>query len=169
MTSAQAKKLYWPLWSKALRTAWFRDPAAGYVLQSAEPMAEQITLDAQARAHDECRALSQDDLRHAAHRLALGHDQSSKTLDNRDLDRLVSLFRILADPDDLRARLDWDHPERTARRRYDHVIRTSVPEAYARHVSADKFGQADPERLSHSQARDLAMTLRARAAARQPV
>ncbi len=169
MTPTQARKLYWPAWSRALKAAWYRHPVAGYVIQSAESMAVEITVAAQEQASAEFRAMDADDLRHAAHRLALGRDKSSSQLTNRELDRIVALFRILADPEDLRARLEYDNPQRGERRRQDYVIRTSVPEAYARHVAADKFGTANLDGLNDQQARELAMTLRCRAAAQQPL
>lgn len=169
MTTVQAKKLYWPLWSKALRMAWFKHPTDGLVIQSAEPLAAEITLAAQESADAEFRSVTANDLRHAAHRMALGRDKSSSHLTNRELDRIVALFRILGDPDDLKARLEYDHPERGERRRQDYVVRTAVPEAYARHVAADKFGTTNLDGLNDHQTRELAMTLRCRSAAGHPL
>lgn len=163
MTPAQ-RKVYFRLWAAALKTCWTRS-GKSFTRCSSDDLAVEVDGLAFAAAWQEQRGITADDLRHAAHRVALGRDKSSSKLSNRDLDRVWALFRLLADPLNLAARLEWEHPERGARRRHDAVIHTAVPEAYARHVAGDKFGTRNLDALTDEQTAALATTLRQRQAA----
>jgi hypothetical protein len=161
MTPAQ-RRIYWRLWSAARRRAFQRMPGGAWRRVSPDPLAVEVERLAQARAAAAVRAVSDTDLRHAAHQLALGRAASSQALSNRDLDRVWALFRLLADPLDLTARLEWEHPERGERRRQLHVARTAMPAPYAREVLRDKFGRSQLEVLRDDQLRQAALTLRLR-------
>jgi hypothetical protein len=160
MTPAQRTR-YWRLWSKALKTA-FRTPDGELDRVSQDDFAVEIEGLAFAAAFAASRAVTPDDLRHAAHRLACGRDRSSTTLTNREIDRVFALFRLLADPLDLEARLEWQTPERGERRRNEYVVRHAAPEAYASHVAHGKFGTRNLASLDNRQTKALAMTLRNR-------
>jgi hypothetical protein len=116
------------------------------------------------------RAVTVNDLRHAAYIYALKKDKSSTEFTNVDLDRILVLFRLLVDPDDLAAVHEWDHPELAVQRRLVWVIEHSAPEAYIRKVAGDKCGTIYWRELPIPSLRQLAMTLRNRTNAwRKPV
>jgi hypothetical protein len=102
-------------------------------------------------------------VRHACHIVALGRDPSSKTLTSAEIDRVVCLFRILADPDDLRAIDTWSHPSDVDRRRLLWAVwHTGWGARYIHKVAWDKFRQQDPNLLTDQHLHDLVRTLKAR-------
>lgn len=70
-----------------------------------------------AARHQGHSAVVPDHLRHACHYVALGKDKSSDNLTNAELDQVLAVFRLMADPDDLKSIIDRDHPEHAERRR----------------------------------------------------
>lgn len=169
MTEAQARRFYFPAWNRAFAARWVRD--RGTVLPRPEAPAnalgDQVQAAADARAGRYRRNATADDLRHACHVIALGRDLSSHDLTNAQVDRVVALFDLLADPDNLAARMRWDSPAEDARRRMEWSVRHSgFPEAYIRHVSRGKFSTGDWESLADWQLRQLVMTLKNRARTR---
>lgn len=160
MMSPHQQALYWRLWRRAVECAWPRGEDGVRRLASDDALA--VEVDQVSRVLAEGRARTEDDLRHALHYVALGRLCSSKRLTNADLDRVYAGMKLLADPLNLRARMEWEHPEIGARRRYDHVIRTAAPPEYTRALARDKFGRVNLAELSDTQARHLAITLRNR-------
>jgi hypothetical protein len=108
-------------------------------------------------------------VRHACHRVALGREASSKEMSAAEADRVVLLFRLLADPTDLGAAMTWDRQgPRYNRGRLLWAVRNCGhdPE-YIGHICRAKFrGQEDPTRLTDPELHDLVRTLSARARAR---
>lgn len=160
MMSPAQRARYWRLWRRAVESAWPRGEDGVRRLAGEDALA--VEVDQVSRVLAQGRERTEDDLRHALHYVALRRLCSSRRLTNADLDRVYAGMRLLADPLDLRARLEWDHPEIGARRRYDHVIRTAAPAAYTRALARDKFGRVNLAELNDTQARHLAMTLRNR-------
>lgn len=127
------------------RVAAFARIIAGRAGQIAEP---QITV---------------NDLRHGAHWLALGRDKSHSKFTNQDLDRVLPVFRLLVNPTDLQARMDFDSYQRGedpgGRKRLLVGIESKAPEAYIAAVALDKFGTKDWRSLNGQQLFRLNMTL----------
>ena len=172
MSSGQ-KHLYWRSWSavvakhgwrgkaaemRAARPACWASPELNPILAGVWEFAERL-------AAQEHRALAADDLRRACSMVATGRLVSSKRLSNAELDRVLALFRLLAEPDNLAAVRAWFDSDGGERRRHLYVIRQSPP-AYVSAIARDKFGTTDLDRLTLEQLRQLSLTLRNRPAAR---
>lgn len=163
MTAAQKFKFYFPAWTACVRAnGWHKEK--GRVILTESPTAElsKVIVFATQRALQAGRSLAVDDLRHGCHWLALGRDKSSADLTNADLDRVVNLFELLTDPDNLAVRVKFDAYGRGedpgAIARVEYFIRRA-PEAYVRVVSHGKFGTRDWENLTIAQKKQLSMTL----------
>jgi hypothetical protein len=185
LTDAQ-KLLHWRQWNAACRAnEWRADkgrlaPAARasedrtiyhrFVWREAERLAAQ--------AH---RAVTADDLRHACYRVATtavpGWPQSARAidsmsgLDNRAFSRVLVLWALLIDDEDLSAQIKWDHPERSDAEALDKAIPRLAPDAYVREIAARIYGTRSWENLGEAEKRNLRRILcdrRARRAARAP-
>jgi hypothetical protein len=167
MTDAQKFHFYFPAWTACVKANGWRKVKGRLDLNSQpstlnSPELTKVMTFAEQRAAMARRGLEIDDLRHGAHWLALGKDKSSQDLTNAEVDRVVTLFKLLANPLDLNARLAWDAYERGedpgAVKRVEYFIRR-CPDAYVRAVSADKFGTRAWENLTVKQKGLLSMTL----------
>ncbi len=171
MSPNQKAHFYFPAWNNCCRANAWKVQGGFATVDEARLSDESRKILAFARQRAmmrdgavllEAQPVRLDDLRHAAHILALGRDKSSDKLTNAEVDRVVCLFKLLADPDDLGARLAWDAYQRGEdpgeTKRLEYFIR-QTPEAYVRHISADKFGTREWENLTQIQKRDLAKTL----------
>ncbi len=170
MTERQAKALYWPAWGKV---AWLHGwrleqrRLAGPRLESwGGPETTAVYLrvwqHADSAALRHCRAPLPDDLRHGVHVAALGRDKSSADLTNIELDRVLCVLRLLADPDDLRAMEDWLDPDTATKRRRIGWLKACVSEAYLWKVVADMHPTTDLELLNPRQIEDIYDVLRHR-------
>jgi len=165
MTTRQLHALYFPAWARALKANWRTDrgcavPADGRRTSDTLVQVEEAAVAAARRL---MRAPKIEDLRHACHVVAIGRDKSSKDLNNAELDRVLAVLRILADPDDLSAVIARDNPETDARRRYEWAIAHSGhPEAYIRTIAGTKFGSGNWKALPMPQLKMLSMTLKNR-------
>jgi len=148
MTPAQSQRLYFPAWNDAFRANWHRakgriTPRPGRPISapgSDIPDANTVEQAATAVAAPHHRAPTADDLRHACHIIALGLDLSSKRLDNPQTTRVVTLFRLLADPEHISSVLDWldsDRPRREWLVRQIHA--TGAPQAYIHDICTRRF------------------------------
>lgn len=174
MTSAQAKALYWPAWARVASVHGWKT-ARGRLIGQRRPafggpvvdgLYQRIWNTAQALAENAVRAPLPDDFRHACHIIALGQDVSSLRLSNAQLDRVVALLRLLADPDDVEAMMLWSSPEDSDRRRIIWRIRRAAPLAYIDSICRDRFGPRytppNWEELPIACLRDLVRTLSSR-------
>ena len=171
MNPAQSQ-LYWREWNAAARANGWNSQAgiaaaldarrAGHIWQSPEldetmsaiwTAAEQIA--------DEHRSITATTLRHACSVVALGRNVSSKRFTNADLDKVLALLRLLANPANLRNLTAFQDSDAGERRRHVHVI-TSAEAPYWQSIARDKFGRADLDRLTLEQLRQLSMTIRSR-------
>lgn len=165
MTVSQRRHLYFPAWNRAFDVHWFltgqrvapKDPRpASAVRDQVETMAAAIALRAG-------RALSKDDIRHAAHIVALGRDKSANDLSNQEIEKVVAFFRIIADPDDLTAHMTFDADSADSSDRMHWALQHSaLGENYVRAVCRGKFGTPRWEGLSPSQLRQLVITIKQR-------
>lgn len=147
MTDKQKFKLYFPLWRQACEAnGWERaesrrqrvgNETGSEWVSKVETFARQL-----AKSRDQGAAeqgVTVDDLRHGAHICALGRDKSSKDFTNGDLDRVVSLFRLLIEPTDLDASMNLADPERGQAARIKHFIKHAAPFAYTDAICRGKF------------------------------
>ena len=164
MTDKQHKYFYLRAWTQAFAANWQRD--RGTLLRKegrSGTRLDQVEDVAAERAWKRTSRVTAEDLRHACHVVAIGHDKSSLDLNNRELDKLVSLFRILTDPDDLNAQIALDNPEVEARRRLEwSVEHCGLDDAYMLHIVHSKFGTKNWRSLPDPQLRQLVVTLKNR-------
>jgi hypothetical protein len=149
-------RFYLPAWSQA----WKRIRALGDALPEGVSGADQLLRQVLDVADKLGLSRRDEAVRHACHVVALGRDRSSKCLTAAEADRVVCLFRLLADPLDLGAMVEWEKPRRLDRTRLLWRVnygRHKMPYVWA--VARDKFGEPNPERLSDEQLHDLVRTL----------
>jgi hypothetical protein len=170
MSPKQRIRLYFPAWRAAFAANWRADRGVVLMLdQPANPdLARQIDTLARQVAEREARKMTGDDLRRMAHFVILGRQISSNDMDNRALDRVLTTFRLLADPDDLKALIDQDNPQAADRKRLEYAVRNcGWPEAYVLHVCSQKFGTTNWASLPIDRLHQLVITLKARRSAQQ--
>lgn len=165
-------RLYWPAWNRAFRAAW--EVNQGVV--SARRLREEpvnATLPSPAdieRIADRlrgCGRLTADHLRHACHVRALGRDKSATTLSAQEMDRVVVLMELLANPLSLDAVQRWCDPNIDARKRLVwRVEHCGAPAEYVAAIARDRFGSGDWRGLATPQLRQLVTTLDQRSRAR---
>lgn len=168
---------YWPAWNAAFRAAWENDrggvrPRALREEPADASMPGPAEIERIADRLRGCCRLDADHLRHACHVRALGRDKSSTMLSAHEVDRVVLLFRLLANPMELDAVNRWLNPDLDARERIEwRLSHFPLPEEYVAKVCVDRFGRRDWKGLKTEQLRALLLTLeerrrsRARAAA----
>ncbi len=169
MTYLQTKRLYWPAWARVVRAHGWRmklsrmpaAPRPDWGIGVAAEQYHQVIVAAQQRALDHARSITPDDLRHACHQVALGRDRSSRDFSNAELDRVLALFRLLADDADLSAVVELSHPEVSAQRRVEFAFGRYFP-GYVAFLCHARFGTRDWRAISAAQQRDLLRLLRLR-------
>jgi hypothetical protein len=181
MTKAQQTRFYFPAWSRAWKANWRTVKGRVEVAPGRRPCLIQEThgeplvdytraIEALATrsAQKEHRALTADDLRHACHIFALGSDKTSAALTNLETDRVVNLFRLLADPDDLDAVLALLSPELGTVKRLLWYLEHCCQQPYVETIAADEFGTHDYRSLSPTKLHDLVRTMKHRPAGNLP-
>ncbi len=181
MTPAQHSRFYFPAWNRAASALGWKMLAGRLQAQeltvwtankTAEALYHQIWQNARLLASKQHRAATAEDLRHACHIVALGKNLSSKDLSNKQCDRVVILFRILANPDDIDTILDYIHPENADRRRYVYSIQQLASFKYIDAIASDKFSAVYTtpfwEDLPINALRQLHMTLLSRVKTSHP-
>lgn len=164
MTQNQQRRLYFPAWTAAFRANW--TSARGRVQDAAghrpSEWRARVMAAAEVRARAGHRGITQDDLRHACHVVAFGKDRSSTDLKPLQMRRVLHLFKLLEDPDNLDALMRWMDPRKDERDEAAWFLEHRCREGYVRHVSADIHGTARWETLSDVEVIALANTLRSR-------
>jgi hypothetical protein len=169
MTAPQSN-LYWRTWAAAACAQHWHGTAAEmraarqecFVSPRLDEAYQAVWRVAEVLAGSNHRALVGDDFRYAAHIVATGRQVSSKRLTNAELDRVLALFRLLADPENLANVEAWFNPDAGTRKRYLHLIE-QWPAKYVAAISRDKFkGKTNLSRLTLDQLRQLSLTLRHR-------
>jgi hypothetical protein len=164
MTTRQQIGLYFPAWGKAAANhGWHRKCALRHRVSF---FGNQELNDLYQRiwdiALDRAVLPSCEDFRHACHVVVLGVDKSSTQLTNAELDRILALFKLLADPDDLSATLAWNNPSEEKRKRMLWWIQNNCVESYVVEVCRQKFQTDDLESLNFKQLGQLHLTLKNR-------
>lgn len=116
-------------------------------------------------AQQEHRAVAADDLRHACYLVATtkvpGWPASAQPVDslsalgNRTFSRVLVLWALLIDPDDIGAGMHWDHPENSERDTLVASLTKAAPDATLRAIAANAYGTRDWENLDLGQLRNL--------------
>jgi hypothetical protein len=170
VTPLQRTRLYFPAWGKAFAANWSR--ASGRVVpvspQPGGDWARKIEVLAEQSAAAEFRAASVDDYRHASHVVGLGRAKSSKALSNADLDRVLNLFRLLQDADQLAPAMALADPSTDERRRLLWAVsKCGFAQPYIETVCRATQGTSEWQSLSNRSLGLLVATLRKRQASRQ--
>lgn len=174
MTTAQQKRFYFPAWAAcAAANSWIMrrgrlqadlelqrgefelwpEPAKGVVfgvLRVAETLAER-----------EHRAVSAEDLRHGCNYMVAQEFSSSK-LKNNQVTRVENLFRLLSDPWDLDAVMDWLDPREANRKSFIAFLAKVAHEGILRNISDNAFQTKDWESLPMERLRWLCKQLKGR-------
>lgn len=112
------------------------------------------------------RGVNADDLRRGCNYVAAGK-LSSGDLDNKQTNRVVSLFKLLSDPEDLEAVMNWLHPENAERGSFVAFLRKKANEAALIAISSNAFGTRHWEDLPIEKLRWIAKTVKERQPARK--
>jgi hypothetical protein len=123
-------------------------------------MGRKVTEMATHMAARDARKVDAEALRHACHVVALGREKSSKHLTNAELDRVLLVFKLVINGDDLAAVIAWEQPDQGQVKRLTWSIRNTAPEALIVHVCKDKNGRGDWLNLGTTELRQLLMTLK---------
>jgi hypothetical protein len=147
MTDSQKYGFYLPVWRRVQAArGWARKPLDldeekfRMWPDPAGPLALKVLLFAKQTALQEDRNVAAEDLRRACTLVATSALDikaatiSSKHLDNKQVNHLVTLFRLLIDPDDLKAVTDWMHPESVQLRGLVETLRKMAPEGTLRAI-----------------------------------
>lgn len=155
MTPNQRKFLYFPAWHKCAKVnGWVMsqgrlgvDLAAQALERIPSPAFDErfkVIERAEFFARQAHRAPVADDLRHACNYVAsAGRATSSEALSGRPLTLAVRLFRLLADPDNIQAVMDWLNPDEADRKDYCEWVARNVPEPTLRAIAQNAWGEAD--------------------------
>ncbi len=171
MTEAQRKRFYFPAWNRAFAANWEseRGRLGARAGRRASEWLTAVIAAANELARQQHGAATADHLRHACHLVALGKNKSSHDLTNAEIDRVVNLFALLEDPEDLDAVMKWQHPEIGERQRCVRWIESLAPYATIVAVARNNpfgadFDFGDWQSLEIPQLKWLGKTLRERGA-----
>jgi hypothetical protein len=168
MTEKQ-ESLYWRLWSRVCHVNDWRF-LKGRVLPAAQRDTSEhhvaVWRCAGALAGEAHRSVTADDLRHGCHVHAIGRDRPHLELHPRtECSRVFTVFKLLIEPTDLDAQMDWADPMRDEKRVLIVGIKRIAPFAYIDQVCKGKFSDyTSPfyEDLEIGQLRQLRVTLESR-------
>lgn len=135
MTEKQRTRFYFPAWGRCCHANDWRMANGRLVGQRADvhgvadvnALYQQVWDTAERLAVQAHCAVTADLLRHACHTVAVGRDKSANDLTNAEVDRVVALFRLLTDPDDLDAVIALHHPENAERERLVFSLKQRAP------------------------------------------
>jgi hypothetical protein len=135
MTEKQRTRFYFPAWNVAVKAnGWHMKDCRLQIAPAGRDrlsdLGRTVVAEALRRAGSEARGPRLDDLRHACHVVALGRDKSSAKLDNREVDKVVALFRLLTEETDIAAGMRYDNPDIGERERLKvKISRLKIPHA----------------------------------------
>lgn len=173
MTRAEKKRFFFPAWNRAAEShGWVLRGGrlAGKRLEVFGPgHRSEINVEYQkvwnaaeqfsATAH---RAVQPSDLRHGCYVAALRRDKKTDDLFHKEVTRVVNLFKVLADPDDLDAVLDYFHPVNQERKELVWWLENKATAGWPADLAEDIYGTRDWPSLETWQLRALRGTIRDR-------
>lgn len=165
MTDAQRSRIYFPAWSElsnAMGWVWSRGrlradlDAQQKLFNSFHGPAREagmnVLIHALNIAGQNHRAVTPQDLRHAANLVATGgKHSSSKKFSNRELNHFRNLCALLRKPDNLQAVHRWEDPDAADREDCVAWIRELAPEDYILAITRDVWKTGDWEKLELKQ------------------
>ena len=153
MTEKQRDHFYFPAFTRCCHANDWRIAKGRLVCEPQSnplvPELAQVWTYARQIAEAGHRGIVVRDLRYACHIVALRTPKDSEKLTNAEVNRVVDLFNLLADPDSLEFRSRWDNPQIAKRQSLVETIKKMVPYAYATHIAKDlaqRHGEYDWER-----------------------
>ena len=162
MTTPQ-KTLYFRLWGAAFKANWLaRDGAVFPNSETRNPWTKKVEPQDNWPSN-----MDADTLRRRCHMAACGQNISSKKLTNAQLDRVLCLFKLLADPGDLDSVLLWDNPTLGTRKRMEYFL-ARHNESYVFRVMQSKFRVGSISELTEPQLKQLCVTIANRPNAKDP-
>lgn len=159
MTITQRIKFYLPAWKRALDANWRKGPGGIEIIPGLGPneWRDKVAGAAAQVAAKENRPPTAEDLRHAGVYVATGK-WSSRSLANRDTNKLVALCKLLENPEDLSALVLFQNPQNSDRAALIARIE-KVPAAYVAHICRSKFKREHWRTLNDAQLRLMSITL----------
>lgn len=160
MTERQQKNFYFPAWRRcAVARDWVMEKkrlVADLVAQRREALAHmelpeyrrspaaeallQVLDYAEQLAAQEHRRVTDADLRHGCNLVATGGKNSgSSDLNNHEVNRVVVLFRLLQEPEDLDAVMEWLHPDQADKRSLVSFLKKLAPDATLVAIARNAF------------------------------
>lgn len=174
MTEAQQRRFYFPVWNTcAVANGWFMvkgrlradvQSQKSEVQGWSEPARElclKVLTSAEQLALQQHRGVTADDLRRGCNLVAAGK-VSSGDLDNKQTNRVVALFKLLTDPDDLDAVMNWLHPEKAEHGSFVAFLKKRAHEGLIITIAQNAFDTKDWESLPIEKLRWLAKELKGR-------
>ena len=169
MTVLQKTRFYLPAWTAAWRANWHMVEGRVTALPDLKPNPFRDTVAAVAAelCEKENRPPKADDIRRACTFVAT-KKKSSKSLNTAQTNRLVSLLKLLVDPENLQALAGWTDPKLAAENAIDARLRALAKqgrhvESYMCEVSRGKFGTNNYLGLTFTQKNHLLWTMNNRA------
>lgn len=171
MTQRQHKHFYLPAWIRCSKANGWR-MAKGRLAVS-NPLQPEISSSARLAPPETLPELLQvwdaagqiaarwhsginvEHLRHACHVVAIGRGKSSLDLTNSEVNLIVALMDVLADPLDLSARRRWEFPEEVSREDTIAHCRRLAPEGYIRAIAGRMFDVRELDDLTLGQAQSV--------------
>lgn len=179
MTKGQRLGFYFPTWNKVCRVHGWKSRLRGQELLATrrdswgspevDALYRKVWFIALGLADREDRDVTITDLRHACSQMVNPSLVHSADLNNTETNRVVALFDLLADPDDLNAMTKWLYPENAAKAGLIVSIKRKAPLAYYTAIAKDKFGEGAIDDLDEKQLRQLLATVTARMAKKRKV
>lgn len=155
MLTAAQKQLHWKAWAACAHSnSWSMEKARLH------PDAQRtrgetiyhklVWREAERLARQESRGVAADDLRHACYLVATsqvpGWPASARPVDsmadlgNRTFSRVLVLWKLLIDAEDLAALIKWENPADAERETLIKSIERRAPDAVIRAISANAWG-----------------------------
>jgi hypothetical protein len=189
--SPKQHKWYLREWNKGFKTHWSGVKAGEVVSRpgrAANPHRDRVVDLARRMCVGAADGrLSPGKLRHACHLVALGRDKRSWDLTNKELDRVIAVFRLLGDPAQLAADMlmtraqeetrrvavgkaenpiGYHQPDADRKRMIWAMEHVDLPPNYVAELCRDKFGTTNWRSLPDQALHQLLVTCKCRAASR---
>ena len=132
MTKKQQRRFFFPAWTAARRALGWKmvDGRLEIILAKVNDHGRKVMDAAHKIAAAQQRAPTLDDLRHGCYVVALGRDRDTLKLNNREVDAVTSLFKLLVNEADISADMKLSNPDIGERERLVRKINSlKIPDA----------------------------------------
>ena len=176
VTEAQQRRFYFPVWNTcAVANGWFmvkgrlradlaaqREEYATWSDPAREVYLKVLTAAEQLALADHTAVVA-DHLRRGCNLVAsAGRHASSGDLTNAETNRVAALFKLLTDPEDLEAVMNWLHPENAEKGSFVSWLKKQAHEGVLIAISRNAFDTPDWESLPIEKLRWLCKQLKSR-------